>query len=144
MINNTEASEMRYLILTMLVFSALFFVSDTYGQKKTYKATIDNDGVQRVEVTGGEYFFDPDRIILKVNVPVELKAKKEAGIVPHNIVVHEPGAGIDFSESLGKEPKVIKFTPKKIGKYPFSCDKKLLFFKSHKDKGMEGVFEVVE
>jgi plastocyanin domain-containing protein len=142
--NKQEIREMRYLIATILVFSALFFVSDTYGQTKTFKATIDNDGVQRVEVTGGEYFFDPNRIILKVNVPVELKVKKAAGVVPHNIVIHEPDAGIDFSETLGKEPKVIKFTPKKPGKYPFDCDKKLLFFQSHKDKGMKGVFEVIE
>jgi plastocyanin domain-containing protein len=79
-----------------------------------------------------------------VNVPVEMRISKEAGVVPHNIVINAPDAGIDFNETLGKEPKVIKFTPKKVGKYLFSCDKKLLFFKSHKDKGMEGVIEVVE
>jgi plastocyanin len=39
---------------------------------------------------------------------------------------------------------VIKFTPKKAGSYPFYCSKKLLFFESHKDKGMKGTLEVVE
>ena len=135
---------MRYLAIIMLVLSAVFFVSEVYGQEKTVTAVIDNDGVQRVEVTGGEYYFTPDHIIVKVNVPVELSIKKEAGIVPHNIVIHEPDAGIDINEALGKELKVIKFTPKKAGKYPFYCDKKLLFFKSHRDQGMEGVIEVVE
>ena len=135
---------MRYLVIIMLALSSVFFVSEVYGQEKTVRAVIDNDGVQRVEVIGGEYYFKPDHIIVKVNVPVELRIKKEVGIVPHNIVIHEPDAGIDINEALGKELKVIKFTPKKAGKYPFYCDKRFLFFKNHKDRGMEGVIEVVE
>jgi len=139
-----EVREMRYLIITMLVFSVFFVVADSYGETKTFKAVIDKDGIQRVDVIGGEYYFDPNNIVLKVNVPVELTIKKAAGIAPHNILIHEPEAGMDFNESLGKEPKVIKFTPKKVGKYSFSCDKKFLFMKSHKEKGMEGVFEIIE
>lgn len=135
---------MRNFIAIVVVFAALFFVSDTHGKIKTFKAVIDKDGIQRVEVIGGEYYFDPNHIILKVNVPVELKIKKESGVVPHNIVINEPDAGIVFNENMGKEPTLIKFTPRKTGKYSFDCDKRFLFFKSHKDKGMEGVFEVVE
>lgn len=135
---------MRYLVIIMLALSSVFFVSEVYGQEKTVKAVIDKDGIQRVEVIGGDYYFKPDHIIVKVNVPVELRVKKEAGVVPHNIVIHEPDAGIDINEALGKEPKVIKFTLKKAGKYPFYCDKRLLFFRSHRDRGMKGVIEVVE
>jgi plastocyanin len=43
-----------------------------------------------------------------------------------------------------KKPELIKFTPTKIGKYAMYCDKKLLWFKSHRERGMEGVIEVVE
>jgi plastocyanin domain-containing protein len=93
---------------------------------------------------GGEYFFKPKHIIVKVNVPVEIILKKESGVVPHNIVLKAPEAGIDISENLGTEPKTVRFTPTKKGKYEFICDKKLLFFKSHKDRGMEGILEVVE
>jgi len=114
------------------------------GKVNRVVATLDADGVQRVEVLGGEYYFDPNYIVVKVNKPVELKVKKTGGYTPHNIVVKAPEAGINFSESLAKEPKVIKFTPTAIGKYPMYCDKKLLFFKSHKDRGMEGMIEVVE
>ena len=135
---------MRNFIVVTLAFIFTFFVSETYAEKISYKATIDKDGVQKVEVVGGEYYFKPNHIIVKVNVPVEMTVRKEASVVPHNIVVHAPDAGIDFSEAIAKDPKVIKFTPKKTGTYPFSCDKKLLFFKSHKEKGMEGVIEVVE
>jgi len=111
---------------------------------KIFKAAIDKDGVQRVEILGGGYFFNPDRIIVKVNVPVELKLRKEAGVVPHDIVMKSPEAGIDFRISMHEEPQIIRFTPNKPGVYPFYCSKKLLFFESHREKGMEGILEVVE
>lgn len=114
------------------------------AQKKAYTAAVDKDGIQRVDMVGGGYFFDPDHVIVKVNIPVELKVKKEAGFTPHDIFINEPEAGIVFGESLETEPKIIKFTPKKAGKYQFYCTKKLLFLKSHKDRGMEGVIEVIE
>lgn len=117
---------------------------DPAGKEKRLVATIGPDGVQHVDVIGGGYFFDPNYIVVKVNVPVELKVKKEPGATPHSIVSKAPEAGIDFAASLSTEPTIIKFTPKKTGKYPFFCDKRLLFFKSHKDRGMEGVVEVVE
>jgi plastocyanin domain-containing protein len=134
---------MKNFIAALFILGVLF-VTNLYAEQTTFRASIDKDGVQKVEVLGGDYFFRPNHIIVKVNVPVEMKVSKEGGVVPHNIVIHEPDAGIDFNETLGKEPKVIKFTPKRVGKYLFSCDKKLLFFQSHKDKGMKGAFEVVE
>lgn len=59
-------------------------------------------------------------------------------------MIKKPDADIDIRESLDPEPKIIRFTPKKIGKYPFYCDKRFLFFKSHRERGMEGTIEVVE
>ncbi len=113
------------------------------GLEKRFVATIGSDGVQHVEVIGGEYYFDPNYIIVKVNVPVEIKVKKEPYIIPHNIVVKAPEAGIDFKTDLSKDWKAIIFTPTKVGKYEMVCDKKLLWFKSHKDRGMDGFIEVV-
>jgi plastocyanin len=102
------------------------------------------DGRQRVEVVGGEYYFKPRHIVVKTGIPVELIVRKEAGLVPHDIVVKAPDAGIDFSESLDEKPKTITFTPTKPGTYEMNCTKRFLFFKSHKDRGMHGVIEVVE
>jgi plastocyanin len=113
------------------------------GKEKRVIATVGADGVQRVEITGGEYYFDPNYIIVKVNVPVEFVVKKEPGYVPHDMVVKAPEAGINFVVDLKKEAQTVKFTPTKIGKYEMLCDKKLLFFKSHKDRGMDGMIEVV-
>jgi hypothetical protein len=38
--------------------------------------------------------------------------------------------------------EIIRFTPTQRGLFTFYCDKKLLFFKSHRDKGMEGLLDV--
>ncbi len=132
-----------YSIFIVLILS-LFAVSDTGAEEDAFKAIVDSDGVQRAEVLAGEYFFKPNHIVVKKNVPVELNVRKEPTIVPHDFVIKAPEAGIDILEPLSKEPKSIKFTPKKTGKYPFYCDKKLIFSKSHREKGMEGVLEVVE
>ena len=126
--------------MLLFIFSPIISLS----QKKQFIATVDKDGVQRIEVLAGEYFFDPNYIIVKANVPVEIKIKKEPSLVPHTFVMKTPDAGMDIHESLSSEPKIIKFTPTKTGKYPFYCDKKLLFFESHREKGMEGTIEVTE
>ncbi|AJE02950.1 cupredoxin domain-containing protein [Geobacter pickeringii] len=131
----------------LFVLAALPALGDEGGEKPgqtTFRAPVDADGVQRVELVGGDYFFRPNRIIVRVNVPVELRVRKETVLVPHDLVVNAPEAGIDFKIDLEREPAVIRFTPTKAGSYPMYCDKKLLFFPSHREKGMEGVIEVVE
>lgn len=131
----------------VLGFMSLFFLvftSFAMAESVPHQVVIDDDGVQRVEIVGGGYFYKPDHIRVKVNVPVELKISKEGGIIPHDFVIDAPEAGISVKESLSGEPKIVRFTPTKVGKYPFYCSKKPPFFKSHRDKGMEGVLSVVE
>jgi plastocyanin domain-containing protein len=106
-------------------------------------AAVGPDGVQHVAVVGGNYYFDPNRIVVKAGVPVELTLRKEEGLVPHEFVLSAPDAGIAVAESLSTKPTVVRFTPTKPGEYPFFCGKKLLFFPSHKEQGMTGVLEVV-
>ncbi|HXX57620.1 MAG TPA: cupredoxin domain-containing protein [Thermodesulfovibrionales bacterium] len=129
------------LSLTLVMVSA-FLAKDVCGEKNVFVAVVDTDGVQKVAVLAGEYFFDPDHIIVTVNVPVEIYIRKEAGATPHAFVLKAPDAGMDINESLSTEPKKITFRPTKTGNYPFYCDKKLLFFKSHRERGMEGILEV--
>jgi plastocyanin len=103
----------------------------------------DADGVQRIRVISGSYFFKPDRIVVKANVPVEILASRESGMTPHNLVIQAKEAGVMVDEDLATDPKKIAFTPTKAGKYPFYCSKKLPFMAGHREKGMEGVLEVV-
>jgi plastocyanin domain-containing protein len=132
---------MKHIFIAILTLGIMAGAS--YAQEAV-RAEIGEDGVQRVEVVSGSYYFKPSHIIFKVNVPVEMKVRKEGNMVPHNLVIKAPGAGIDLNVKLGKKEKVVRFTPTTAGMYSFYCDKKLLFFKSHRDKGMEGMFEVVE
>jgi plastocyanin len=111
---------------------------------ETYRATIGQDGVQRIHILGGSYFFRPDHIIVKAKMPVELTVSKEAGLAPHNLVIQALQAGIDVRTDLSMAQKTITFTPMRPGRYSFYCDKKFLFFRSHREKGMEGILEVVE
>jgi plastocyanin len=143
-----------FVMMVLLVFGTLpAYAADKEGdqshkhgtwQEKRFVAAVDADGIQRAEMVGGDYFYDPNYIIVKVNIPVELKIKKSAGYVPHNLIAKAPEAGIDFNIDLKGDPQTIKFTPTKIGKYPIYCDKSLLWFKTHREKGMEGLIEVVE
>jgi len=114
------------------------------AERKEFTASVDKNGVQRVEILGGSYFFDPNYIIVKVNVPVELKIRKESGITPHNFILQAPEAGMNINVDLGTDATLVAFTPTKIGTYPFFCDKKLPFMASHRERGMEGVLEVRE
>ena len=113
-------------------------------EEVVYQATIAADGVQHVRIEGGSDFFKPNRVIVKVNVPVEFTASVERGFVPHTLVIQSPEAGISVDEKLSSDAKNIRFTPTAAGKYPFYCKNKLLFFKSHREKGMEGVLEVIQ
>ena len=136
----------RFLFLTCCLCLSLVAPTAAFAQeqKEVYVAKVDPDGVQRVRIEGGGYFFKPNHIVVKVNVPVELLVSREAGIVPHNLVIKAPEAGIAVEVDLAAEPKKIAFTPTAVGKYPFYCSNKLLFFASHRDRGMEGILEVVQ
>ncbi len=131
----------RYAGMALAIL-LLFAVSAAAAERKEFTAKTDPDGVQRVEIVGGSYFFDPNYIIVKVNVPVELKFRKESGMIPHDVVLKAPDAGIDFKVDLKETPEIVKFTPTKTGTFSFDCTKKLLFFESHKEKGMTGTLEV--
>ena len=104
----------------------------------------DQDGVQRVRVTAGGYFFKPSHLVVKANTPVELVASREGGMVPHDLVIDAQDAGIAVKQDLATEPRSIRFTPTKPGKYTIYCSKKPpLGGASHRERGMEGVLEVV-
>lgn len=141
----------RFLVATLFVLSASLFslaaCASTPEHTPTVlavKAELGTDGVQRASLLAGSYFFDPARVTVKVNIPVELTIRKEAGLTPHNFTLKEPSAGLDLDISLSGTPQTIKFTPTKTGLFNFYCNKKLPFMESHRDKGMTGVLEVVE
>ncbi len=135
----------KAITITVLALLGTFFLSTARAEeaKELSTAATGSIGVQKLEILAGSYYFKPKDIKVKVNMPVEITIKKEAGVAPHDIVLQAPEAGITIKEELGSEPKVIKFTPTKAGKYPFYCDHRFLFW-THREKGMEGILEVTE
>jgi len=141
--NNT----VRFLFLVPFFFLVSLSPAgsaDDPAQIREYTAAIDPDGVQRISIMAGEFYFDPNHIIVKVNVPVELSVAKKGGLVPHDMVMKSPEAGMEFDVEISTSPQTVTFTPTQTGKFPLYCSKKMLFFESHRDKGMEGVVEVRE
>ena len=134
-------------LLAVAIFSAdvaLFSGSADGAQSEPVKAVIDSDGVMRVRIVAGSYFFKPSHVVVKARTPVELTIVKESGVAPHNFVMQAPEAGIAIEKDLTSEPTRIAFTPTLPGRYAFYCTNKLLFMPSHRQQGMEGMLEVVE
>lgn len=134
--------EMRLIVFATPLLLASVSLSGAETQA-VHVATPDADGIQRIRIVGGDYFFKPARIVVKANTPVELVVSKEAGMVPHNLVIDAPAAGVRIKEDLSTDAKRISFTATAPGTYSFYCEKKLLFFASHRERGMEGALEVV-
>ena len=134
---------LKIILFSLLFFAILFTISRT-DQKTKVTISTGNDGIRRVDILAGEYFFNPNHIVVKVNVPVEIKIRKKPGLVPHNIVANAPEAGIEIKRPIDTESEIIRFTPVKTEKAIFFCDKRFLFFKSHRKKGMEGTIEVIQ
>lgn len=143
---------MKFIAASFLFMATSFTVSALAEEpppshvpaEETYRAFVAPDGIQHVSIVGGNYFFRPNRVIVKVNVPVELGVALERGIVPHSLVIDAPEAGIQIDQKLSSETKKFRFTPTATGSFTFYCKNKLLFLKSHREKGMEGTLEVVD
>jgi uncharacterized cupredoxin-like copper-binding protein len=102
-------------------------------------ATTGTDGVQHVEITAHSFWFEPNRIVVKSGVPVELKVHNASWIVPHGFSCLAPEAGLQAKEGMGfiGKTKKIKFTPKEPGEYSFFCH-----VDGHAKKGMKGTIVV--
>ncbi|AOJ26283.1 hypothetical protein [Burkholderia seminalis] len=107
------------------------------------RVPVDADGVQRVAIVGGSYFFRPNHVIVRAHVPVELTVSAEPGVVPHSFeIAAPPQAGMAVRTELGTTPKTFRFTPAQPGRFAYYCMHRLLFFRSHRERGMEGVLDV--
>jgi len=101
------------------------------------------DGVQHAVVEVDSYDFLPRHLVVRAGRPVELTFKSLTWLVPHNLVIDDPRSGLAIHEEIPAGERVtVRFTPMVPGTFAIYCDKKLPFFKSHREKGMEGVLEV--
>jgi plastocyanin len=141
---NTGRDPLRKSLNGLILFSLFFLAAAGSGESaEPMEVKPSGDGVQRAEIVMDSYSYKPDHLIVVAGKPVEFTLKSITIIVPHNFVIKAPEMGVEINQEVpaGKTVKV-QFTPTKEGKTEIYCDKKLLFFKSHKEKGMVGTLEV--
>ena len=119
-------------------------IGPAFGESGTpVEVEIAPDGVQRVSITMDSYSYTPNHLVVRVGKPVELTLTSVTILTPHNFVLKEPAAGLTVEQDVGAgKTATVRFTPTELGVFTFYCDKKLLFFASHREKGMEGRLEV--
>ena len=101
------------------------------------------DGVQRATIVMERYSYVPDHLVLHVGSPVELILENKSFLVPHNFVLKDAGTDLHVEADVaGGGRAVLRFTPARSGTGTFYCDKQLLFFKSHRQRGMEGRIDI--
>ncbi|MDR4479447.1 MAG: cupredoxin domain-containing protein [Nitrospira sp.] len=132
------------LALWSLAGPALVTGADQAPQVPPLQVPIDQlDGVQRATVILDSYSYTPRHLIVQAGKPVELILTSITTITPHNFLLKSEAGGLSIERDVGSGDTVtVQFTPMKPGLYLFNCDKKLLFFPSHLEKGMEGLLEV--
>lgn len=108
-----------------------------------YTVSTDADGVQRVTIVGGSYFFEPARIIAKAGQPLDLVVRMERGIAPHRFVLEGADGKSLADVELAEAPKTVRVALA-AGDYVFHCPNRLLMFRSHSERGMSGALEVRE
>jgi plastocyanin len=136
---------MRTLAIAAVLTVSLLLMGQVAPAAESVEAEVGQDGVQRATMTMDSYEYAPKHLIVQAGKPVELTLKSVTIIVPHNLLLKEPDAGLDVNQTVSSgDTEKVRFTPTKPGKYTFYCDKKppIPFAKTHREKGMEGTLEV--
>jgi len=123
------------LLQILLSLACLFSASLLYASE---------DDITVVEVKLGGYRFMPQEIQLITNRSAILRLVNTDSITSHNFTMEaasgSPAIDVDV---LGGESADVQLTPLPAGRYTYYCGNKLLFMKSHREKGMEGTLIVV-
>lgn len=100
---------------------------------------------QKFRIELGDFRFQPDRITVAPGAEIELELVNTDTLTPHDFVLKVPAAGMAIQHNVAprKTETVTLTAPPAPGVYPFYCSKQLLFFKSHRQRGMEGQLIVI-
>ena len=131
----------RRTVQALAIVTTLLGASTAFAAEPV-AAEVGQDGVQRLKITLDDEYH-PGHVVVQAGHPVEFVLTSLTRITPHNFIIDDPAAGFRVKQEVGAgETVTVRFTPPHAGSFPFYCDKKLLFFKSHREKGMEGRLDV--
>lgn len=94
---------------------------------------------QHVAISMESYSYTPSEVVVEAGKPVTLTLSNQSFLVPHNFLMDDPSGNrlVDADIPSG-DTQAVTLTLTEPGIYPFYCDKQLLFFPKHREKGMEG------
>jgi len=140
---NLSLQRLRVLTLTSALLLLVTLMSEDRGCADVRILQPDDQGVQRATIVMDSYSYSPNDLSVQAGQPVELILHNKATFIPHTFVIADPASGLHVHvEVSAGESETVRFTPTTRGTFPFYCDKKLLFFKSHRDRGQEGRLDV--
>lgn len=93
------------------------------GGPSVEKPTKVSGGVQRIEVDTSKGSFDPDRIIAKAGIPIEIEFTRSPGGCLSRVLFSD--FGIDQDLTAG--PATVRIPAQKAGEYQFSCQMQMVF-----------------
>ena len=118
------------LLQILITLASLCSVSMLYASK---------EDITVIEDKLGDYRFTPQEIQLIADQPAILRLVNTDSITPHNFTMEATSGSPDIDvDVLGGESVDVRLTAMPAGRYTFYCGNKLLFMKSHREKGMEG------
>jgi plastocyanin len=94
---------------------------------------------QQIIISMESYSFTPPEVVVEAGKPITLTLNNESFLIPHNFLLDDPsGIRLVDADISSGDTEVVTLTLIEPGIYPFYCDKKLFFFPSHREQGMEG------
>jgi len=122
------------LILTGMLFTVIFLFAPGLPAAPATRI---------IPVKMGDYRFKPDTIRVQAGETIQLELTNTDSLTPHNFTLKAEAAGlnVDTDVSAGKT-ETVDITPLAPGSYKFYCNKKLIFMKGHRDRGMAGTLVV--
>ena len=87
------------------------------------------DGVQRIKVVLGSYFYSPNEIIIQANKPVIIELENESFWTPHNFVIGDPKMNMHHEINVSPGDTVnLQLLLVSPGRYTFTATTNSYFF----------------
>ncbi len=96
--------------------------------------------VQVARIKVESHFFEPNRLIVQVGVPVRLVLENDTLMAGHAFAVFAPQADLEINAYVPARQQVtVQFVPHEVGEFTFYCN-----IDDHTERGATGTLVVVE
>lgn len=97
------------------------------------------DGEQVVRLRLESYFFEPNRLRVRVGIPVRMILENGTLFRGHDFSLFAPEAGLEINAFVPARQRItVQFVPERVGEFTFYCN-----IGDHAERGMSGTLEVI-